>query len=525
MNAQASFMSRAHNPDVLSCIANLSNDEVFTPPSLVNQMLDDLEHAWSESNDGELIWSNASVTFLEPCTKSGVFLREIVRRLVVGQEDQENDLSERVDRILLTQIFGIGVTSLTALLARRSVYCSKFADGPHSVFPSAQSPQGNVWFERTEHSWKHGRCSFCGASEKAYSRDGELETYAYEFIHSDSVADRMHEIFGGTVNFDVVIGNPPYQLGSDGGTRDVPIYQYFVEQAKQLNPRFISMVIPARWMASGLGLSEFRQTMLSDKCLRKLVDYPKSSDVFPSVEVKGGICYFLRDTNHQGSCSVTTVRNGEESSPVERDLGEFDVFVRDARAAEILRKVLAHEEPSITAVLSADKEFGWTSNFDGFHVAQNDGDVPVYYVRSGQRRVGYISRDEVLKSTELIDRWKVMVPSAGSDGGQKLPDIVLGKPFVAPSPSTCTQTFLFFCVDSQGEAESLRSYLATTFCRFLVSLRKITQHATRATYTWVPQQTWDRTWSDKELFTKYGLSEGEAEYISTVIKPMELGDG
>lgn len=525
MNTQATFVSRAHNPDVLSCIANLSTDEVFTPPSLVNQMLDDLEIAWADSNGGELIWSQPSVTFLDPCAKSGVFLREIVQRLVAGQEDQEDELSARVDRILRTQVFGIGVTQLTALLARRSVYCSKVADGPHSVFFSASQPEGNIWFERTEHVWKQGRCSFCGASEKAYSRSEELETYAYEFIHTDSVMNRMQEIFGGTVNFDVVIGNPPYQLGSDGGTRDVPIYQHFVEQAKQLNPRFVSMVIPARWMASGLGLSEFRETMLSDRCLRTLVDYPKSSDVFPSVEVKGGICYFLRDANHDGACAVKTVRNNEMSDPVDRDLNEFDVFVRDARAAEILRKVLAHEEPPITSILSADKEFGWTSNFDGFHAAKGEGDVPVHYVRSGQRKVGFISRDEVQKSSHLIDRWKVMVPSAGSDGGQKLPDIVLGRPFVAASPSTCTQTFLFFSLETEKEAESVKSYLATRFCRFLISLRKITQHATRATYSWVPQQDWDRTWLDEALFHKYGITEQEAEYIEAMIKPMELPDG
>lgn len=525
MNKQASFLSRAHNPDVLSCIADLSNDEVFTPPVLVNQMLDDLEAAWADSNDGEVIWSDPSVTFLDPCTKSGVFLREIVQRLVASQEDQETDLSERVDRILRTQVFGIGVTSLTALLARRSVYCSKFADGPHSVFSSAPSPEGNIWFGRTEHAWKQGRCSFCGASEKAYSRAEELETYAYEFIHSDSVEDRMREMFGGVVHFDVVIGNPPYQLGSDGGTRDVPIYHHFVEQAKRLNPRFISMVIPARWMASGLGLSEFRETMLSDQCLRTLVDYPKSSDVFPSVEVKGGVCYFIRDANYLGDCSVRTVRNGEESLPVDRDLGEFDVFVRDARSAEILRKVSAHEEPSVTNILSADKEFGWTSNFDGFHAAQSEGDVPVYYVRSGQRKIGFISREEVLKSPELVDRWKVMIPKAGSDGGQKLPDIVLGKPLIAPSPSTCTQTFLFFYLDTMDEAKSLQSYLATRLFRFLVSLRKITQDATKSTYAWVPMQAWDRLWTDEALFKKYGITEDEAAHIEAMVKPMELADG
>jgi len=302
------------------------------------------------------------------------------------------------------------------------------------------------------------------------------------------------------MQFDVIIGNPPYQLASDGGTRDVPIYQNFVEQAKSLEPRYLALVIPSRWMASGLGLTEFRKTMLEDKHIRELVDYPVASDVFPGVEVKAGVCYFLRDSSYKGDCKVTTIRGDEVVGPHIRNLNDYDVFVRDGRAISILQKILKKNESSINTILARDKEFGWTSNFSGFNDKKQLNDVPLYYIRSAKRNVGYISRKEVLKSTHLIDTWKILVPKAGSDGGQKIPDIVLGKPLIAPSPSVCTQSFLFFYVTTEEEALSVQSYYSTRFFRFLVSLRKITQDATHSTYTWVPIQTWDKKWSDEDLY-------------------------
>lgn len=367
MKGKASFALKAHNPDVLTCIANLSNDEVFTPPELANQMLDTLADAWAEGNGGASIWADSAVTFLDPFTKSGVFLREIVARLVAGLEDEIPDRQERVDHILTKQVFGIGITSLTALLARRSLYCSKYANGPHSITKSFDRDWGNVWFERTEHTWAGDKCVYCGARRQGYERDEELETHAYAFIHTSDIKSRITRMFGDDMQFDVIIGNPPYQLGSNGGTRDIPIYHRFVEQAKNLEPRFLSMVIQSRWMTSGLGLKQFRHAMLADRSLRALVDFPVSDDVFPDTGFRGGVCYFLRDSTYNGRCQVTTVRGEDAFGPATRDLDEYDVFVRDVRAVSILRKVLAVGEQSITLMLSTDKEFGWTSNFDGFH--------------------------------------------------------------------------------------------------------------------------------------------------------------
>lgn len=522
MNDQASCSLKGRNPDVLTCIANLSNDEVFTPPELAKRMLDHLADAWADSHEGANLWTNKTVRFLDPCTKSGIFLREITSRLTQGLEAEIPNLEERVNHILTRQVYGIGITRLTSLLARRSVYCSKHANGEHSVAKGFETDSGNIWFERTEHRWTHGKCTFCGASQSSYDRGIGMESHAYAFIHTDKISTRFSELFGEDMRFDVIIGNPPYQLGSDGGTRDVPIYQHFVEQAKKLEPNFLTMVIPSRWMASGLGLGEFRQTMLSDRRIRELVDYPAANDVFPGVEVKAGVCYFLWDASHDGDCNVTTFRNGEAVGPTARNLGEYDVFVRDGRAMSILRKVLNHKEPSINTILARDKEFGWTSNFDGFHKTQHAADdVPLYYIRTMKRDVGYISRAEVTKSSHLIDTWKVLVPKA-YNGGDNVPHQIMGKPLIAPSPSVCTQSFLFFYVGSEKETKSLQSYYTTRFFRFLVSLRKITQDATHSTYVWVPVQTWDRAWTDEALYGKYGINQQEQEYIESQVRAMTL---
>jgi site-specific DNA-methyltransferase (adenine-specific) len=526
MTSQAGFALRGRNPDVLTCIANLSNDEVFTPPEFANRMLDTLAQAWAADNAGANLWSDPTVRFLDPCTKSGVFLREITSRLTTGLAQRIPDLEARVDHILKKQVFGIGITRLTSMLARRSLYCSKHANGAHSVASSFTTEAGNIWFERTEHTWASGRCKFCGASQGAMDRGDGFETHAYAFIHTDNVKARIAEQFGGDMQFDVIIGNPPYQLASDGGTRDVPIYQKFVEQAKRLEPRFLSMVIPSRWMAGGLGLSDFRQSMLHDKRISYLVDYPNAAEIFPSVGINGGACYFLWDANHDADCYFTSVRAGDVSGPILRDLSEFDVLVRDTRGLDILRKVLAKNEPSVNSILARDKEFGWTSNFDGFHQKAKEDDVPLYYIRTMRRSIGYIQRSNIEKSRHLIDTWKVLVPAVGSGRERERSgvDLVLGPSLIAPSPSVCTQSYLFFYVPTEKEALSLQSYYKTKFFRFMVSLRKITQHATHSTYQWVPVQSWDRDWTDDALYRKYSLTSEETAYIESMIRPMEAGD-
>jgi len=521
---KAEFTLRGHNPDVLTCIANLSNDEVFTPPEFANRILDTVADAWAAAHDGASIWADASVTFLDPFTKSGVFLREITRRLTEGLADEIPDLEARVDHILTKQVFGIGITQLTALLARRSVYCSKDATGEHSIARSFDRDWGNIWFERTEHTWAGSKCAYCGASKTEYARADELETHAYAFIHTKNIKKLLVSMFGADVQFDVIIGNPPYQLGSDGGTRDVPIYQRFVDQAKNLEPRLLAMVIPARWMAAGLGLTDFRRSMLSDRALRVLVDFPVAKEVFSGVEIKGGVCYFLRDEGYEGDCRVTTVRGHEVVGPVLRDLRDHDVFVRDSRAVGILDKVLAMKEAALSDVMSSRTAFGLYSNYSGYRLVPRPGDIPYYATGAKGRFVGYVTPEAVSVNRQNIDTWKAMVPKAGSDGGQKLPDVVLGRPWLAERPSVCSQSFLFVPTETREAAESVLTYYQTRFLRFLVALRKITQDTTASSYSWVPQQTWDRNWADADLYEKYGITDEEIAFIESMVRPMNLDD-
>jgi len=378
------------------------------------------------------------------------------------------------------------------------------------------TPQGNVWFEQISHKYSNGKCVECGGVEKQLEREGR-ENYAYAFIH-ESGRKALREAM--EMKFDVIVGNPPYQMESDGSNRTLPLYNLFVEQAIALNPQYIAMITPSRWTASGLGLSEYREKMLNDRRLKVLVDYPNAGEVFPGVEIKGGVGYFLWDKSWQGDCSVTLVRGDDIYGPEPRNLGEYDVLVRDGRAVDILHQVQKLDEPSFIEIFAVDKEFGMTSNFSGYSDTKVQGGIALHANRGGKRITGWIPDAEITKSRHLINKWKVMVPQAGSDGGQRIPDSVLGTPFIAEPPSVCTQTYLFAYVETQEQALSVESYMKTKFFRFLVSLRKISQHATRSTYTWVPQQEWDQVWTDAALFEKYNISSDQQKYIETMIKEM-----
>lgn len=543
MTTQASFSVRGRNPDVLTCIANLSNDEVFTPPEFANRMLDTVAAAWAEANGGATIWANPEVRFLDPFTKSGVFLREITSRLTKGLEEEIPDLDERVDHILTKQVFGVAITHLTSLLARRSVYCSKWADGEHSIAKSFDNPDGNVWFERLEHAWEggtewvytadasgkqikkftNGRCKFCGAPQLLFDREEGLETHAYAFIHTDDIKARLAEIFGGDMQFDVVVGNPPYQMtGGGGGTNDSSIYHLFVQQAKKLEPRFLSMVIPSRWLAGGRGMDDFRKEMLSDGHLRRLVDYTKMSVAFPGVDFEGGVGYFLWDRDNTGKCLYTLTLGDQVLPTVERDLGAHEVFVRDSRAAAILDKVLAFEEKGMNELVSGDTPFGLATNFSNFVEKPFAGALELHVSVKQKRTVAYM-KDTVTKNRQLIPTWKLFMPKAYGERGA-IPANVLGPTIVAGPNSVCTQTYVTAGpFDSEAEAINCQKYLQTRFARLLVSLRKITQDLPRSVYSWLPQQDWSVDWTDAALYEKYGITEEEVAFIESMIRPMGTG--
>jgi site-specific DNA-methyltransferase (adenine-specific) len=537
MREQAAFMLRGRNPDVLTCIANLSNDEVFTPPEFANRMLDTLAAAWAKDHGGANLWADSAVKFLDPCTKSGVFLREITSRLTQGLATEIPDLQQRVDHILTKQVFGIGITHLTSLLARRSLYCSKHADGQHSVARGFSSDAGNVWFERLDHSWEEGKCRFCGASQEVMDRGDELESHAYALIHTDDIAARIAELFGDDMQFDVIIGNPPYQLDDGGyGTSAAPIYHLFVDQAKKLEPRYLSLVIPSRWFAGGKGLDEFRQAMLADNRLRSIDDYLSAADVFPGVGLKGGVCSFLWDRDNPGLCRVTTHFKDWTPSTAARPLLEpgADIFIRFNEGLSILKKVVEAErgkakQKSLLALpenkrfdrlVSSLRPFGLRTFFRG-RTTKRAGDLLVY--QNGG--TGYTPRKSITIGTELIDSWKVYVGRAAPGTGNRdtYPHRIISTPFVGEPGSISSETYL--CIGpfaEKNEAESALSYLSCKLTRLLILLHKPSQDTTRKVYTFVPTQEWTKKWTDDNLYAKYELSPSEIEFIEKIVRPLEV---
>lgn len=493
-----------YNPDVLSCLANLSNDEVFTPPGLVNDILDLLPAE---------LWSNPNAKFLDPVSKSGVFLREMAKRLMLGLETQIPDKQERINHIFSKQLFGIAITDLTALLSRRSVYCSKTAKGKYSICETFNDEQGNIRYKRMKHTWHNGRCAYCGANQSEYDRDETLETYAYNFLHTDKPEKTFN------MKFDVIVGNPPYQLSDGGfGTSATPIYHKFVEQAKKLNPKNLSMIIPARWYSGGKGMDDFRDEMLKDNRIRQIVDYPEAIDCFPGVQIKGGVCYFLWDRDNKGLCAVSTSRKGKIVSEMTRPLLEkgCETFIRYNESISILKKVQKLSESSLKAKISARKPFGLETTYKG--KPKPFENAITLYQNGG---LGYIKESEIKTNIGIVKLHKTLIPPLGS-GSDSFPHPILGKPFVVEPNSACTETYLVAGVfKNKKEAANLAQYLTTRFLRFLVLLNKPTQHATSKVYTFVPIQDFKESWTDEKLYKKYGINQDEIDFIESLVRPMD----
>lgn len=497
-----------YNPDVLSCLANLSNDEVFTPPEIANRMLDLLPKE---------IWSDSEVKFLDPFCKSGVFLREITKRLLDGLSEEIPDMQERLDHILHYQVYGMAITELTSLVSRRSLYCSKEASSEYSISRFDEAA-GNIAFHEIPHTWNEstGKCIYCGASRDVYERGEDKESHAYQFIHTDN----PKELFN-NMKFDVIIGNPPYQL-NDGGGRDsaaIPLYDKFVQKAKQLAPHFLIMIIPARWYTGGRGLDDFRDNMISDTRLKVIHDYPETDDCFPGLNIRGGVCYFLWDSLYHGDCTIINHIKGKMIE-MKRPLKEANIplLIRYNQSISIMKKVLKFKEVSLGKYVSTSKPFGMRSNFSDFTSIQTEMHSVKLY-RFGEN--GYVAKKIIVKNEKLIDRYKVLVSKA-SPGGDEYPHSIVSQPIVSEPNSVCTETYLVIKdVDSRIEAENLVSYIKTRFFRFMMSLVKNTQNISKASYTFVPLQDFSHPWTDEMLYRKYNLSSDEIAFIESMIRPME----
>ena len=495
-----------YNPDVLNCIANLSNDEVFTPPELANKVLDLLPQE---------LFKDPNATFLDPFSKSGVFLREIVKRLDRGLESQIPDRQGRIDHILHTQVYGIAITELTSYLSRRSLYCSKHANGKYSV-SHFNTESGNILYANRNHTWVDGKCKYCGASQQVYDRGSEAEQYAYMFIHTDNPKQ-----FFGNMKFDVIIGNPPYQMEDGGNAASaVPVYNLFVQQAKKLKPRYLTMIIPARWYAGGRGLEQFREEMLKDGRIRKIVDYPDSRDCFEGVNIAGGVCYFLWERDNAGDCEICNVI-GQKTSKTIRSLSEFPVFVRSNAAIDIIRRVKRINNKSLSSEVYSSNPFGFRTYERG---SSNPTKSSVKLITSDG--FGFVERGDIKKNTQAIDKYNVIMTRAMSGGNKPGSD---GKYLIIPSTirvmnprEICAETYL--CIgtfDAEAQAKNLISYLTTKVIRFLLLQSLSSIMINRDSFQFVPLEDFSHSWNDAMLIEKYKLSKEEVELIDSLIRPME----
>lgn len=521
------LFNNLYNPDVLSCLANLSNDEVFTPPEIANQMLDLLPQE---------LFCNPDTKFLNPACKSGVFLREIAKRLIKGLENAIPDLEKRIDHIFKNQLYGIAVTELTSLLSRRSVYCSKYPNSKYSV-ATFDNAEGNIRFKHINHKWKNGRCVCCGASQQEYDRDKNLETYAYEFIHTQN----PEEIF--KMKFDVIIGNPPYQLsfGIQGGNsaNAKSIYNLFIEKSIKLNPKYLCMITPSRWMTkTAQGIPEiWVDSMLKSNKFKIIHDFENVTDCFTGISLTGGVSYFLWAKDYCGKCDYY-FHQSQNKNILNRydylDAKNAGIVIRDPKAYSILEKIEKIEgeyyilpENNFSGFVSPKHFFDnselLTSNWTGYKSEKDSLHNVKYYVNVDRERTfRWISVAQIPKNQETKDINKIFIPAANGST-----DFVLGKPFYGEPNSVCSQTFLVIGYDaekhnfSKQECENIITYIKTRFFRYLVSIKKKTQNGPRGVYQFVPLQDFSKPWTDEELYKKYGLSQEEIDFIESTIKPME----
>ncbi len=369
-------------------------------------------------------------------------------------------------------------------------------------------------------------------TRKVYTLLGmPVENIYADFTSYDLIGENNNEIIKQLTDmkFDVVIGNPPYQESDGGaGASAKPIYNQFVNVSKEVGSTYLCIIMPSRWMAGGKGLDEFRNAMLNDKHIAELHDFMHPEDVFPNTNNRGGVCYFMRNANYDNTEHkvkvVTHYENYSHTAQRSLKTDDLDIFVRDSQAIDILDKVVnAIHFQSISIIISARKPFGFESQIiktSIFHDTRDNMDIPILCYGKAAR-IGYIELSEIHSHPEWIDKWKVYVPESNNIGTELNDDNQ--NSFVGAPGTICTETYLVVGAEldlTQEKASNLSNYLRTRFARFLLSLAKISQHGTSKTYRFIPLQDFSKSWTDAELYAKYGLTAEEIDFIESKIKPM-----
>lgn len=532
--------------DILETINNVGNDEVFTPRKVVDMMLDSLP---------EEVWHNPNYRWLNPATKTGIFEREIAIRLDEGLEEEIPDTETRRKHILQNMIFSIGQTKFTANVARRTLYyccqanrpCDGIMEDGHFVNGYAigngtwfDDIEGNIKTPISEHLLNKGKCIYCGISKRSTYLDfNQREMYSYDFIHHKPGTNLQNylseKFFKGdkNVKFDIIVGNPPYQLRTDSKnegvenskktkTQAIPIYQLFAQQAFSLNPRYVTMIMPSKWYAGGMQtLDEFRKYMMSCRKIRYLTDFANAKDCFPTNSIAGGVNFFLWDKEYDGPCEFANI-SGDGKIIKSRALDEFPTLIRFNGAIPILRKIKSMGEPTVDLITSPLSPFGFPTNYRGDTVQSEQNRVRLF--SSGEPT--YIPEKAVTKRIDLLNSYKIMISKMGAEHALE-PDkdgrfrMITSSMKVLKPGDACTHSyFLVGQFNNMAEAESLLSYLRTKFARFLVLLAMTATNLSRNVFIYLPQQELNRHYTDDFLYSKYELTSQEIALIEGLMKEM-----
>lgn len=506
--------------------------EVFTSEREVNAMLD-LVKQETERIDSR---------FLEPACGTGNFLIEILRRklkVVCSRYKKSQIEYEKYAFLAVSSVYGIDLLEDNVIECRQRLY-DLFNNDYFNLYKKKcnESCRKTIQFLLSKNI-------ICGDALTLKTNKGEPIIFSEWSLVSENLVKRrdfsFSEILDGhnkqtsllffsdgaeydkenKMRFDVIIGNPPYQLNDAGNGKSAkPIYHYFIQQAKKLNPHYLTMIIPARWYAGGKGLDDFRQEMLNDDRIRILVDYSDSTECFPGVDIAGGICYFLWEKDTKGDCIIKNIHNGNEII-ASRPLNEFKTFIRHSSSVSIVKKAISLNEKTMNQYVSSRKPFGFPTNAR----PTNKGDI-LFKWNDGD---GYIEREDILVGVDMIDEWKVITSKASYDHGG-LPDKdgmrrVFSKIDILPPKTICSETYIVVgSFKDKKVANNLRKYLYTKFVRFLVSQLSFSQDITKDRFSFVPMQDFSEEWTDEKLYKKYGLTTEEIAFIESMIKPMEIAE-
>ncbi len=520
--------------DILNMLNSISNFEVFTPFEITTKIVSLLP---------EDVFKHPEYKFLDPAVKSGIFLREIIYKLdnnlpKIKYKDKDSgktynlaNKKERIEHILRNMIYGIAISELTGYVTRRTIYGVMDANIDKELeYLDSKLLRGKSDIDNSDDLYfnDYYNCEMFNTKDRiGYEAEGNIfypnneTTMETEDTHYPFIKETKHKFINkikeGKMKFDVIIGNPPYQTMDGGhGASAKSLYHTFVENAKELKPKHLSMIIPARWYAGGKGLNDFRASMISDPSIETIVDYSNSMECFDNVDIKGGICYFLWTKNYNGDCLFINKSRTEENAK-QRKLDQFKPFIiRQNKSISILEKITIFNYPNLSEKISSRKPFGLPTNFKNY----TNNKIDTYSIY-GNKVVSYVEKKEVVKKHESLNKWKVIIPKA-SDGSGEYPISVLGKPIVIDKNSVCTETYLvagFF--ETKKEAENFSLYLKQKLTRFLIGLIKNTQDMTKEKACFVPDLDMSKKWTDKELYKHFNLTSDEINYIESIIKPME----